>query len=131
MDHWKGKVALVTGASAGIGWEIASLLAKKGMRVIAVATRMGKLQELARNIKHEYDIDIYPMACDLRHEEDILKTFKWAFDTFSGIDVLINNAAVAFNKRFVGNLLFSATLSFFVILLFSCSFSNMIRTSLR
>jgi len=128
MDHWKGKVALVTGASAGIGREIASLLAKNGMRVIAIATRMWKLQELAQNIKHEYDIDIYPMACDLRHEEDVLKTFKWAFDTFSGIDVLINNAAVGFNKKLLGNLPFSPTLSCFVILLFSCSSSNLIRT---
>jgi len=124
MDHYKGKIALVTGASAGIGWEIATLLAKKGMIVIAIATRLYKLQELARNIKHKYNIDIYPMACDLRHEEDIMKTFKWAFDTFSGIDVLINNAAVGFNKRFVGNLPFSPTLSFFIILLFSCSSSN-------
>jgi len=121
MDRWKGKVALVTGASTGIGWEISISLAKNGIKVIAVATRLDKLQELAHKIKQEYDIEIYPMKCNLRHEDDILKIFKWAIDTFNGIDILINNAAVIFNTPLSGKLVF------YPILFFPFSFYFLVR----
>ncbi|XP_026830693.1 farnesol dehydrogenase-like isoform X2 [Ooceraea biroi] len=94
MDHWEGKVALVTGASVGIGASIARELAKNGMKVIAVARRLEKLQELAANIKDEYKTDIYPMQCDVQKEEDILKVFEWAHEKLGGVDVLVNNAGV-------------------------------------
>ncbi|XP_026830691.1 farnesol dehydrogenase-like [Ooceraea biroi] len=94
MDHWEGKVALVTGASVGIGASIARELAKNGMKVIAVARRLEKLQELAANIKDEYKADIYPMQCDVQKEEDILKVFEWAHEKLGGVDVLVNNAGV-------------------------------------
>ncbi|XP_011329530.2 farnesol dehydrogenase-like isoform X4 [Ooceraea biroi] len=94
MDHWEGKVALVTGGSVGIGASIARELAKNGMKVIAVARRLEKLQELAANIKDEYKADIYPMQCDVQKEEDILKVFEWAHEKLGGVDVLVNNAGV-------------------------------------
>ncbi|RLU15107.1 hypothetical protein DMN91_012994 [Ooceraea biroi] len=94
MDRWEGKVALVTGASAGIGVAIARELAKNGMKVIAVARRLEKLQELVANIKGEYKADIYPMQCDVQKEEDILRVFKWANEKLGGVDVLVNNAGV-------------------------------------
>ncbi|CAH1406879.1 unnamed protein product [Nezara viridula] len=44
MEHWKDKVAVVTGASAGIGKAVAAKLAEEGMRVVAVARRKERLQ---------------------------------------------------------------------------------------
>ena len=44
MDRWKGKVALVTGASAGIGYDIAKELARAGMRVIGCSRNIAKIE---------------------------------------------------------------------------------------
>ncbi|RLU14870.1 hypothetical protein DMN91_012757 [Ooceraea biroi] len=97
----EGKVALVTGASVGIGAAIARELAKNGMKVIAVARRLEKLQELVANIKGEYKADIYPMQCDVQKEEDILKVFEWAHKKLGGVDVLFNNAGVVYPEPII------------------------------
>jgi short-subunit dehydrogenase len=76
MDRWKEKVALVIEVNAGIGKAIVKAMAKYDMRIIVIATRLEKLQELARNIKYEYNTDIYPMKCDLRQAEEIFKVLK-------------------------------------------------------
>ncbi|CAL1683225.1 unnamed protein product [Lasius platythorax] len=94
MDRWVGKVALVTGASVGIGAQITKSLAKSGMKVIAIARRLEKLEELAASIKRECNGEIYPMKCDVRQEEEILEVFKRAEEKLGGVDVLINNAGV-------------------------------------
>ncbi|XP_029161322.1 farnesol dehydrogenase-like [Nylanderia fulva] len=94
MDRWAGKVALVTGASVGIGAQITKALAKSGMKVIAIARRLEKLEELATNINSECNGKVYPMKCDVRQEEEILQVFKRAEEELGGVDVLINNAGV-------------------------------------
>lgn len=121
MDRWAGKVTLVTGASAGIGTEIVKELAKNGMKVIAVARRLNKLQELARSIKREYKIDVYPIQCDVQKEEDIVRAFKWANEELGGVDVLINNAGVIHHEPILGKLR--------VFLLVFCFYSSFIFVS--
>jgi len=103
MNRWKEKVALVTGADNVIGIEIVKVLAKNGMKVIASAEIRNEVEELAANIKREYKIEIYPIACDLRKEEDILNMIKWADEKLNGIDVLINNASVSCKESIIGN----------------------------
>jgi len=49
MDLWRGKWALVTGASAGIGWELAEELATGGANLVLTARRRERLEELARS----------------------------------------------------------------------------------
>ncbi|KAM0734206.1 Farnesol dehydrogenase [Formica fusca] len=101
MDRWEGKVALVTGASSGIGEQTVRALAKNGMKVIAVARRLEKLKELAASIKSEFNGKVYPMTCDVRQEEEILKVFKRAEEELGGVDVLINNAGVLLNEPII------------------------------
>jgi gluconate 5-dehydrogenase len=111
MDRWTGKVALVTGASVGIGMQIAIVLAKNGMKVIVAARRAKKLQELMVIVKQDYDVDLYPIRCDVKEEKDILKLFDWATITLGGIDVLINNAGT------ISAQLITSKLSFFFFFL--------------
>ena len=54
MDRWRGRVAVVTGASAGIGAAICKLLAKDGMKVVGCARRQEKVEEIAQNHPNIY-----------------------------------------------------------------------------
>ncbi|XP_012224678.2 farnesol dehydrogenase [Linepithema humile] len=101
MERWAGKVALVTGASVGIGAKVTSALAENGMKVIAVARRLENLQQLAASLKREFKAEVYPMQCDVRQEKDILNVFQWAEKELGGVDVLINNAGVISSKTII------------------------------
>ncbi|XP_076664778.1 farnesol dehydrogenase-like [Andrena cerasifolii] len=92
MDRWNKKVAVVTGASAGIGVAIAKTLVGHGVKVVGVARRLDKLQDLTATLgKGKF----YPVQCDMRKEEDILKVFRFVEKELGGADILINNAGVA------------------------------------
>ena len=65
--RWRGKVALVTGASAGIGWSTCELLAEAGMRVVAVARRRERLEALQQHLvsRGVPIADFLPVVCDI------------------------------------------------------------------
>lgn len=103
MERWEGKVAVVTGASVGIGASIVEVLAKAGLKVVALARRQQNLEELARKLSN-FKGKVYPKACDLNKEEDIVESLEWVESTLGGIDILINNAGYAKGVRIVGRL---------------------------
>lgn len=94
MDRWIGKVALVTGASSGIGAAITVELIKSGMIVIGAARRQERVDELKKEIPGVKQKNLHSFKCDVSKEEDIKAVFKWADQQFGGIDVLVNNAGV-------------------------------------
>ena len=89
----EGKVAVVTGASSGMGRSIALLYAKKGASVVAVARRKEKLDELIEASK-DYDGKIITMQGDVSKKEDNEKMIDLAINSFGKIDILVNNAGV-------------------------------------
>ncbi|XP_049766993.1 farnesol dehydrogenase-like [Schistocerca cancellata] len=97
MERWRGKAALVTGASAGIGAAVATRLAARGVRVLGLGRRLHKLQEVEK-LAREQGGELHVLECDLTKEEDILRAFQWASDNFGGIDVLINNAGLFYES---------------------------------
>ena len=85
-------VALVTGASSGLGRDMAIELAKRHYDIIAVARNMDKLKELKKEILKEYEVRVDIRRCDISNKEAIGKLHKEIYDDYGIIDVLINNA---------------------------------------
>uniref|UniRef100_A0A182PHM3 Dehydrogenase n=1 Tax=Anopheles epiroticus TaxID=199890 RepID=A0A182PHM3_9DIPT len=94
MERWTGKVAVVTGASSGIGAAIAKDLAKAGMITIGLARRVERVDQLKQQLPKEAAVRLHAMKCDVSIDTDIERTFQRITDTFGGVDVLVNNAGI-------------------------------------
>ena len=88
MFNHSNKTALVTGASRGIGKEIASILAKNGIKVIGVATSEKSLEAI-KNIDN-----IIPLACDISDEQSVENLYTSIKEHSESIDILVNNAGI-------------------------------------
>ncbi|XP_077579217.1 dehydrogenase/reductase SDR family member 11-like isoform X1 [Stigmatopora nigra] len=96
MERWRGRTALVTGASVGIGAAIAKELVRFGMTVVGCARDVDKIKALAVECQGERLPGILvPFKCDLTHEEDITSMFSAIKKQHKGVDVCINNAGLA------------------------------------
>jgi NAD(P)-dependent dehydrogenase (short-subunit alcohol dehydrogenase family) len=93
MTALDGKVAIVTGASSGIGYASAALFAREGARVVAAARRRAQLDELVAEIEAAGGQAI-AMAGDVRDEEFARALVDTAVDRFGGLDVALNNAGI-------------------------------------
>src|SRR5690242_12005523 len=82
-----GKVAIVGGASQGIGFAIARVLAQEGARVAMVARRRDRLAAAAAAIGGE----THPIAADIRKADDCARIVASALERFGRLDVLVNN----------------------------------------
>jgi 3-oxoacyl-[acyl-carrier protein] reductase len=87
----KGKVALVGGASQGIGYAIARLLAAEGARVAMVARKEEPLAAAARRIAEETGGETLPIPADIRRADDCLRIVESALAGYGRVDVLVNN----------------------------------------
>lgn len=87
MDKWKGKVAVVTGASSGIGEAIVRDLAAHDMKVIGLARRVEKIPKI--------DDKVTAIKCDVSDLNSIKSAFQEIEEKFGEVHVLINNAGVA------------------------------------
>ncbi|XP_069470797.1 dehydrogenase/reductase SDR family member 11 [Ambystoma mexicanum] len=96
MDRWKNRVALVTGASVGIGAAVARILVQHGMKVVGCARSVDKIEKLAAECESAgYLGTLIPYKCDLTIEDEILSMFSAIKTLHQGVDVCINNAGLA------------------------------------
>ncbi len=93
MDRVKGKVAIVTGGSSGIGAATSRLLAKEGAKVAVVDLQDKQGQELVNEIKNAGGIAKY-WHFDVTKESEVEKVFGEIAKEFGKIDVLLNNAGI-------------------------------------
>jgi len=91
----KGKVAIVTGASRGIGKALASTVASLGVNVVIAARQMDTLKETADEISNKYKVKVLPIVCDVAKLEDLENLVNQTKKEFGKIDILINNAGVS------------------------------------
>lgn len=95
------KVAIVTGASRGIGRGIASSLAKKGIKVIA---NYNKSEDAAKNLQEDLKqegIEIEIFKADVSKREECQKLINYTLEKYRKIDILINNAGISEYKMFI------------------------------
>src|SRR3954470_11321851 len=92
--------ALVTGASSGLGVELARALARRGFPLVLVARRTELLRDVARNLTSEFGVQVHTQSCDL---SDVDARARLAEDISAlglEIAVLVNNAGVGASGRF-------------------------------
>src|ERR1700680_4026782 len=92
MEHWRGKWALVTGASSGIGWALAEQLAAKGANLLLTPRRADRLQHLADDVMTRYKVETQIFAADLARPQAPGEIFRFVEQKRLPIELLINNA---------------------------------------
>jgi NAD(P)-dependent dehydrogenase (short-subunit alcohol dehydrogenase family) len=94
----QGKIAIVTGASNGIGRGIAEVFASEGAKTVLVARRADLLDEVAAGIKAKGG-EALSHPADLTKESEIVALFQKTVKTYGRLDVLVNNAGIATHKN--------------------------------
>lgn len=87
----EGKVALITGASSGIGRAAAIVLAQRGAKIVAAARRQSELDEVVAEITAQGGIAA-AIVVDVTREADIIAMVQFAVDTYGKLDIAFNNA---------------------------------------
>lgn len=94
-------IALVTGASSGIGRDISLILAKKGYDIIAVARDKKRLDKLKKDIeKVDSKRKVYIEICDLTDRKKVIKLHDETIEKFGKLDILVNNAGFGLAGEF-------------------------------
>jgi len=94
MERWQGRIAIVTGASSGIGAAVAQKLVENGLIVAGLARRGDRLKELGQKLGKNF----HSIECDVTKEDNILDAFKWVDGNLGVPTVLVNNAGVNINN---------------------------------
>ncbi len=100
MEHLKGKIAIITGASKGIGRATALRLARDGVALVAGATGVEGLEALEKEAA-ELGAAIRVQRCDVTRRADCEDLVKSAVKQFGSVDILINNAGIGFSGKVV------------------------------
>jgi 3-oxoacyl-[acyl-carrier protein] reductase len=95
------QVAIVTGASRGIGKAIAYLFAQEGMNVVICSRNEDQIRRTAMEIQRDTGNLVVPVKTDVRNHVDVDKLVQSAINEFGRIDILVNNAGVAIIKSLV------------------------------
>jgi len=91
----KNKTTLITGASSGIGKEIAQLFAAEGSNLILTARRIERIKELANQLTKKHNIKTLPIEIDVRNYDLVKNKLTNLPKDLNKIDILINNAGKA------------------------------------
>ncbi|MBK7870203.1 MAG: SDR family NAD(P)-dependent oxidoreductase [Saprospiraceae bacterium] len=91
----EGKIALITGATSGIGRATATLFAENGFDLILTGRRKERLDDLEKALESEYDIKIKTLDFDVRDVKEVERAIENLNEDWQAIDILINNAGKA------------------------------------
>lgn len=88
-------IALVTGATSGIGKSTAKIFAKNNYDVIITGRRQDRLDELKKELESNYSVKVLALCFDVRKQKEVEAAIASLPDSFKAIDVLVNNAGLA------------------------------------
>ncbi|KAK5641873.1 hypothetical protein RI129_010420 [Pyrocoelia pectoralis] len=94
MDRWQGKVAVVTGISSGIGRAVATQFVEAGLKVVGLARRRERGEELSKRLEGGKGV-FYYIEADVTKEDDILNANEWIEKNLGPVHILVNNAGTA------------------------------------
>ena len=92
MFNFKGKVVAITGASSGLGKQMAEGFCKVGADVVLLARRVERLEESAKEWSKKYGVKVLPVACDVTSDESIKNAVNAVDKEFGHVEVIINDA---------------------------------------
>ena len=98
MFDLTGKVAVVSGASSGLGIQLATALARQGAKLAILARRKDRLNELAVKLHKEYGVPVLPIQCDVTVTSDIDAAAARTEKEFGRVDILVNCAGSSKDK---------------------------------
>ena len=98
MFDLTGKVAVVSGASSGLGVQMAKAFAGQGADLVILARRIERLEDLAAKLREEFDVKVLPIKCDVPVTEEINAAAEKAEAEFGHVDILLNCAGSAKNN---------------------------------
>jgi short-subunit dehydrogenase len=99
-DCWRGKWALVTGASSGIGWALAEELAAGGAHIVLTARRRQRLTQLRKRLRKAHAVRVEVLAADLNQPDGPEEIFAFTNERGIVVDLLVNNAGVGSYGQF-------------------------------
>ena len=94
MFNLNGRVAVITGASSGLGRQMARAFAEQGANLVILARRIERLEELKDELEQK-GIQVLPIKCDVTNTEDINNAAKLAEEKFGKVDILVNCAGAS------------------------------------
>jgi len=97
MKRFKGKVAIITGASTGLGPVMARMMAEEGANLVLAARR----GELVEEVAHSIGEDVVALKADVTNEEDVARMVDAAMQRWGQVDVLMSNAAVPGTDKWI------------------------------
>ena len=95
MNNLSGKMALITGATSGIGKDTALALAREGCDLLLIGRRIDRLEQLQKDIKLSHGRDCYPIKLDIRDKDAVKKAIADLPSKWKNIDILVSNAGMA------------------------------------
>ena len=98
MFNLKDQVAVVTGASSGLGKQMAKGFAAQGAKLAILARRIERLEDFAKELVDEFGIEVLPVRCDVTSTESINAAAKSVEDKFGRVDILLNCAGSSKDK---------------------------------
>lgn len=93
MGKLEGKIAMITGATSGIGEAMAQMMAQEGADIIIVGRDRGKGEKIEEKVKKEGKRGVF-FPCDITKEKDIILLREQVAKSFGQLDILVNNAGV-------------------------------------
>lgn len=87
-----GHVAVITGASTGLGLQMARAYASQGANLVLLARRINLLEDNAKQLNAEFGVEVLPLQCDITITEQVKAAVEATMNKFGRVDILVNNA---------------------------------------